>query len=117
MCEYGSEVVWVDLSVVLIPLFGVDVPTVSQCVGLGTQLTGSEADDEVKLRGKLRPAGLSASKEFGGCKVLKVLMVSDNVNWSTRTFEVMPPSLEHFEDGEEFLVMSVVVEFGAGEGA
>ena len=30
---------------------------------------------------------------------------------------MVPPSLERFEDGEEFLVVSVVVEFGAGEGA
>src|ERR1700730_10070650 len=50
-------------------------------------------------------------------EVLEVLMVSNNVNWSLRTFEIVPPSGEHLKYSEEFLVMSVIIQFGDAQGA
>ena len=54
-------------------------------------------------------------KKFGGGKIFKVLVVCYNINDGSRTFEVVSPDLERFEDGVEFLVMNVVVEFGGIE--
>jgi len=43
-------------------------------------------------------------------------MVSDDVDVVLRTFEVMAPDLEAFEDGQEFLVMSIIILLGVHEG-
>ena len=44
-------------------------------------------------------------------------MVCDNIDWGRSSFEVMAPGLERFEDGQEFLVMHIVVEFQGREGS
>ena len=49
-------------------------------------------------------------QEFGGRKILKVLVICDDINQSWRTFEVMMPNFEGFEDGQEFLVVYIVVQ-------
>ena len=60
---------------------------------------------------------LSLGEEFGSTEILQILVVSHNINWSQSSFKVMLPSLESFVDGEEFLVIDVVVELSGGEGA
>ena len=50
------------------------------------------------------------SQEFGGGKILKVLVISDNINWSWRSFKAMLPNFKSFEDGQEFLVVYIVVQ-------
>lgn len=115
MGENGSEVVRVDRSIVLIPLFGVDVPSSSQGIRLGAKPSRAETDDEVELGEKLQPASLPVSQEFRGGKVLEVLVVSDNANWNHRAFEIMVPGVEGFKDGQQFLVMDIVVEFRSSE--
>ena len=114
--EHWSVVVWVDDGVVTVPLFWVDVPPASECVGLRSEFTGSEPDDHVELRQVLRPSGLSAGQELRCREVLQVLVVRYNVYRSSGPFEVVPPDLECLEDGEEFLVVRVVVQFRSGEG-
>jgi len=47
--EHGLEVVWVDLSIVPIPLFWVDVPASSEGIGLSSEASRAEADGEVEL--------------------------------------------------------------------
>jgi len=47
--EHGSEVVWVDPSVVPIPLFWVDVPASSEGIGLSSEASRAEVDDKVEL--------------------------------------------------------------------
>ena len=69
-------------SVGTIPLFRVDVPTSSQRVGFRSQLSRSETNDHVELRKELRPAGLSTSEHLRSREVLKVLMVSNDINGS-----------------------------------
>ena len=43
------EVMWIDASVVLLPLFGVDVPVSSEGIRLSSEVSGAEANDEVEL--------------------------------------------------------------------
>ena len=64
------EVVWIDVSIVLIPLFGVDVPASSEGIRLSSEASRAEANDEVELGEELQPADLPPSQEFGDCKVL-----------------------------------------------
>ena len=56
------------------------------------------------------------SREFGGGKVLKVLVICNNVHWSWRPFEVVLPNFEGFKDGQEFLVMYIIVQLCGIEG-
>jgi len=42
-------------------------------------------------------------------------MVGDNINVVLRTFKVMVPDLEALEDGQEFLVMGIVIPLGVCE--
>ena len=100
LCEYGVEIMRVDASVVLIPLFGIDVPASSEGIRLRAKSSRTEADDHIELGEELRPAGLPAGKELSGCKVLEVLVVGDNVDRSCGAFEVVSPSPEGFVDGE-----------------
>ena len=44
-------------------------------------------------------------------------MIYEHINWSTRTFEVVSPDMESFEDCKQFFVMGVIVEFQSTEGA
>jgi hypothetical protein len=53
---------------------------------------------------------LSPGKEFSGSKVLKVFVVRDDINGFSRTLKVVSPGTEGFKDGEEFLVMGIVIE-------
>ena len=60
---------------------------------------------------------MTAGKELRSCEVLKVLVVGHDVDRSRRTFEVVTPSFETFEDRKEFLVVRVVVQLRASQGA
>ena len=50
LSEHGFQVVWVYTSIVPIPLFWVDVPMVSEGIGLCSEASRAEADGEVELR-------------------------------------------------------------------
>ena len=106
----GFQVVWVDTSVVPIPLFWVDVPMMSEGIGLCSKASRAEADGEVKLGEVLRPAGLMAGQDLGAGEILQVLVVSDHIEWRGGALEVVLPVLEGFEDGQELLVMGIIVQ-------
>ena len=74
------------------------------------QASGAETNDKVKLGEELQPAGLPPSQELGGCKVLQVLVVSDDVNRSCGAFKIVAPGPKSLVDSEELLVMGVIVE-------
>ena len=59
---------------------------------------------------------MTLSEEFGSGKVLKVLVIGDNVNWSRRSFKAMMPNFEDFKDGQEFLVMYIIVQLHGVKG-
>jgi hypothetical protein len=61
------------------------------------------------------PASLSPGKEFSGGKVLKVLVVRDDINGFGRTLNVVSPGTEGFKDGEEFFVMGIIIELRSCE--
>ena len=48
-------------------------------------------------------------QDFGSREVFEVLVVCDDIDWGQSSFEVVAPGLECFEDGQELLVVYVVV--------
>ena len=100
------------MGIVAIPLFGIDVPTSSQHIGFHSELTGVELDHEIELGQELRPPGLMPGEQVDHGEVLEVLVVSNNVDQSFRTLKIVPPSGKHLKYSEEFLVVSVIVQFG-----
>ena len=49
--EYQAIVLWIDTGTVAIPLFKIDDPSSSECVGFGSKFSGTETDYKVELRG------------------------------------------------------------------
>ena len=89
----------------------------SQHIRLHSELTGAELDHEIELGKELRPPGLMLGEQADHGEVLKVFMVSNDVNQSFRTFEIVPPSSKHLKYSEEFLVVSDALQFRRHEGA
>ena len=105
----GLEVVRVDCGVASIPPFGIDVPSSSESIRFCAETTRTEPNDKVELRKVLGLPRLPLGQYLGGRKILKVLMIRNNVDGIGRTFQIMPPNLESFKDGQQFLVICVVV--------
>ena len=63
--EYWAVVLWIDSGIVTIPLFKVDVPSSSQCIGFGAKFSRAEMDDEVESREVFGPMCLSTHEDFG----------------------------------------------------
>lgn len=115
LSEDWAKVLRIDLGIVLIPLFGVDVPASSQCIWYRSEPSGMEPDNHIELAQKFGPANLSPSQNLCGAEILEIFVVSNDVNRSTGTFKVMPPRLEGIKNGEEVFIVSIVVEFGRGK--
>ena len=98
--EHGSEVVWVDPSVVPIPLFWVDVPASSEGIGFSSKASRAEAEGEVELGEVLRPAGLTASQDLGAGEVFQIFVVSDHINQSGGALKVVSPVLKILENAQ-----------------
>jgi len=64
LSEHRPEILWIDTGVATIPLFGVDVPSSSESIWLGTEFSGTEMNDKVELRKELGPLGLLAGEDF-----------------------------------------------------
>src|SRR5882724_1738368 len=47
-CEHGVKVLWVDTGIVAIPLFKIDIPLSSKCIGFCTKLPGPKLNYKVK---------------------------------------------------------------------
>ena len=43
-------------------------------------------------------------------------MIRDDINWSRSSFKVVSPNFEGFEDGQNFLVMYIIIQFCGVEG-
>ena len=63
--EYRVEVLWINTGIVAIPLFKVDIPLSSECVRFGSELSGTEMNDEVESRKVFGPSCLSTHEDFG----------------------------------------------------
>ena len=100
LSEDGLEVVRVDCGVASIPPFRIDVPSSSESIWFCAETTRAEPDDKIELGKVLGPPRLPPGQYLGSRKVLKVLMIRNNVDGIGRTFQIMPPNLESFEDSE-----------------
>ena len=117
LSEDGLEVVRVDCGVASISPFRIDVPSSSKSIQFCAETTRVEPDDKIELGKVLGPPRLPPGQYLGSRKILKVLMIHNNVDRIGRTFQIVPPNLESFEDGKQFLVMCVVVQLRCSESA
>ena len=108
--EHWFEIVRIYASVVPIPLFWVNIPTASEGIRLCSKVSRAEVDGEVELGEVLQPAGLTAGQDLGAGEILQVLVVGDHIDWRGGTLEVVSPVLEGLEDGQQLLVMGIIVQ-------
>ena len=106
----GLEVVRVNYGIASIPLFRIDVPSSSESIWFYAKMTRAEPDDKVELGEVLRLPHLPPGQYLGNGKILKILIICNNVNGIGRTFQIVLPNLEGFKDGKQFLVMYVIVQ-------
>jgi len=117
LSEDGLEVVRVDCGIASTPSFRIDVPLSSESIQFCAKMTRAESDDKIELGKVLRPPHLPLDQYFGSRKILKVLMIHNNIDGIGRTFQIVPPNLESFKDGKQFLVMCVIVQLRRSESA
>ena len=109
LSEDGLEVVRVDCGVASIPPFRIDVPSSSESIWFCAEMTRTEPDDKVELGKVLGLLRLPLGQYLSSRKILKVLMIRNNIDGIDWTFQIVLPNIESFEDGEQFLVMYVIV--------
>ena len=63
--EYWVVVLWIDTGIVAIPLFKIDVPSSSECVGFGSEFSRTETDYQVESRKVFGPSCLLMHEDFG----------------------------------------------------
>jgi len=80
LSEDGLEVVRVDYSVASIPPFRIDVLLSSKNIQFGAKTIRAEFDDKIKLGEVLGPPCLSSGQYLGSRKILKVLMIHNNID-------------------------------------
>ena len=115
LSEDGLEVVRVDCGVASIPPFMIDVPSSSENIRFSAKMTRTEPDDKVELEEVLRPPCLPSGQYLGSRKILKVLIIHNNIDRISQTFQIVLPNLESFKDGKQFLVMCVIVQLCRSE--
>ena len=86
LSEDGLEVVRVDCGVASISPFRIDVPSSSESIWFGAEITRVESDDKVELRKILGPPRLPPDQYLGSRKILKVLIIHNNVDEIGWTF-------------------------------
>jgi len=86
LSEDGLEVMRVDCGVASIPLFRIDIPLSSESIWFCTEMTRAEPYDKVELGEVLGPPHLPLDQYLGSRKILKVLMICNNIDWIGQTF-------------------------------
>ena len=117
LSEDGLEVVRVDYGIASIPPFRIDVPLSSESIQFSAEMTRAEPDDKVELGEVLRPPCLPLGQYLSSRKIFKIFIIYNNINGIDRTFQIVLPNLESFEDGKQFLVMCVIVQLHHSESA
>jgi len=110
LSEDGLEVVKVDCSIASIPPFRIDIPSSSESIQFGAKMTRTESDDKIELGEILGPPHLPPGQYLGSRKIVKVLMICNNIDGIGQTFQIVLPNFESFKDSKQFLVMYVVVQ-------
>ena len=80
------KVVRVDCSIASIPPFRIDIPLSSESIQFSAETTRVEPDDKVELGEVLRLPHLPLGQYLGSRKILKILMIHNNVNGIGWTF-------------------------------
>ena len=75
-----------------------------------------ERDLDIELIQKLGPSVLSAGEYLSHSEVLKILMIRNDLDRDFGAFQVVSPLVEGIENGKEFFVVRVIVEFGTNKG-
>ena len=110
LSEDRFEVVRVDCSIASIPPFRIDIPLSSKSIWFGAKITKVEPDDKVELEKVLGLLYLPLCQYLGSRKILKVLMIYNNIDGIGQTFQIVSPNLEGFKDSKQFLVMCVIIQ-------
>ena len=58
-------ILWIDAGIVAIPLFKIDIPSSSECIGFDSEFFGMETDDEIESRKIFGPTCLLMHEDFG----------------------------------------------------
>jgi hypothetical protein len=104
------KVLRIGESVAILPPFRIDIRLSSESVRFAPLSSWSVLNGEIETRKVFGPASLSSSEEFCGGKVFEVLVVGNDVDHVRKSFEIRPKLLESDEDGEELIVINVIVE-------
>ena len=115
LSEDRLEVVRVDCGIASISPFRIDIPSSSKSIQFGVKMTRVEPNDKVKLGEVLGPLYLSLGQYLGSRKILKILIIRNNIDGIGQTFQIVSPNLEGFKDGKQFLVMCVIVQLCRSE--
>ena len=76
LAENRLKILQVNSGIVTTSLFKVHIPAMSKCIRLCTELSRTEADNEVKLQEKFRPLHLAAVQKLGCGGFLWSVMIS-----------------------------------------
>ena len=110
LSEDRFEVVRVDCGVASISPFRIDVPSSSESIWFSAKTTRVEPNDKVELGEVLGLPHLSPGQYLSSRKILKVLMIHNNVDGIGQIFQIVLPNLESFKDGKQFLVIYIIVQ-------
>jgi len=104
------EVMRVDCGIASISLFRINVLSSSKSIQFSAKTTRVEPDDKVELRKILGLLHLPPDQHFGSRKILKVLMICNNIDGIGWIFQIVLPNLKSFKDSKQFLVICVVIQ-------
>ena len=98
-CDDRLEIAWVCCGKVTISPFVVDVPSSSQSIRFAPNFPGLKWMIMLNWdRNSDHLCSLASGEEFSSHKILQIFVVSDNINWSSTTFQILVPMLECFKD-------------------
>jgi len=117
LSEDGLEVVRVDCGIASIPPFRIDVPSSSESIWFSAKMTRVEPDDKVKLGEVLGPTHLLLGQYLDSRKILKILMIHNNIDEIGQTFQIVSPNLESIKNSKQFLIIYIVIQLCHSESA
>ena len=80
LSEDRFEVIRVDCGVASILPFRIDIPSSSKSIWFGAEIARAKPDDKVELGEVLEPLHLSSGQYLGSGKILKVLIIHNNID-------------------------------------
>ena len=87
----------------------------SEGIGLCSKASRAEVDGEVELGEVLPPMSLMAGQDLGAGEILQILVVSDHIHQRGRALKVVSPVLKGLKDGQQLLIMSVIIQLRGGQ--